>query len=49
MNAKTTVTVWTLGACALAGVLAFVLKGSVHRVRKTHLDFDFPLEQALFV
>ena len=42
-------TLYTLSAFAVAGMAAFQLKRLLHSWRRTHLNFDFPIEEQLFI
>ncbi|MFQ5568522.1 MAG: hypothetical protein ACE5G0_02540 [Rhodothermales bacterium] len=39
----------TLGACAVAGVAAVRLKRAFDHWREENLQFDFPIEEQLFI
>jgi hypothetical protein len=41
--------VLALGACAIAGMAAVQMSRFFLRWRKTHLMFDFPIEEQLFI
>ena len=41
--------VLALGACAVAGMAAVQLKRVLSNWRDEHLEFDFPLEEELFI
>lgn len=41
--------VLALGACAVAGVALLKVKRLVATWRKEHLQFDFPIEEEMFV
>ena len=41
--------VLALGACAVAGMAAVQLKRALSSWRDEHLEFDFPLEEELFI
>jgi hypothetical protein len=42
-------TVVTLGVCAIAGLTALRMSRLVAHWRRTHLTFDFPFEEHLFI
>ena len=42
-------TMYTLSAAAVAGVAVFQFKRLVRHWRRTHLNFDFPMEDQLFI
>ena len=42
-------TVLTLGAVAVAGMAAMQLTQKLFSWRNRHLDFDFPMEEELFI
>lgn len=49
-KASSTRTVLTLSAlAALTGLAAVQANRAIRRLRQTHLDFDFPIEEQLFI
>lgn len=42
-------TMLALSACAFAGVAVVQMRRVLARWRATHLDFDFPVDESLFV